>query len=289
VTALSYHGSDHREDGSSGALPRIPQASSSASPFLCGQVGAGRSLDPLCNDTINEEDSMSRLQLSARLALALPLIVSMAGCAAGDQLVGSPSVAFSREISVTRGGVEGLRQDIADLRAVPSGVRIGTSIGASISPAELASELEAQLGALSGTATAPTFPGRAASPSPGSPRFDYEDPADVGGQTAAYPSGTDSRGYRYESVFAYTSCSSWTGIIARVEPRGTLNNFATGAVIGPLGIGSGSMVNYASTSQQMGIIYPERVSVSVRTTHTCEIRDSTGQFPFKYTYGFTVI
>jgi hypothetical protein len=125
--------------------------------------------------------------------------------------------------------------------------------------------------------------------SPVGPRFDYPDPADVGGQTSTQPAGTDSQGFKYESTFAYTSCSQWSGVNARVDPAGFLDDFATGSYIGALIFMRRSSWSYVSISQQQGIRYSGQVGVHVTTTHTCEIPDSNGEFPYKTTNGFTVI
>ena len=219
-----------------------------------------------------------------RALTSIACILASAACSGSDRVSAPPAIAVSEAHTITRSGIEGLRQDIAWMRSLPNDTRFGTSAG-SVSRDAAASELQRQIEALTHPAMSSA---RSLSLSPDGPRFDYISYGDVGGQTYVSPAGTDAQGYKYETTYAFTSCSQSSTTVAGVDPKGTLTDFATGAYIGPLFFYPKTGVQYVSEFSTQGILTPSLVYVEVETKHTCQI-GALNDWPYKVTRGYVVI
>ena len=227
---------------------------------------------------------MSHQRLLLRVTLAITSIVSLSACSASERLSEAPVIAISEASTVTTSGVEGLRQDIAWMRSLPSDAIFSTTAGP-VSRNDAVSELTSQLETLTHSKT---LPARSMSLSPNGPAFDYISYGDVGGQTYVSPAGTDAQGYKYETTYAFTSCTQSSTTVAEVDPRGTMTDFATGAYIGSLFLYPQTGVRYVSERSTQGILTTRLVWVQVDTKHTCQVGERDN-WPYKPTQGHAVI
>lgn len=227
---------------------------------------------------------MSHPRLLFRLTLAITCIVSLSACSAGERLSGAPAVALSEASTVTTSGLDGLRQDIAWMRSLPSGAQFSTAAGP-VSRDDAVSELTSQLERL---IHPKALSARSVSSSPNSPDFDYISYGDVNGQTYVSPAGTDALGYKYETTYTFTSCSQSSTTVAAVDPKGTLTDFATGATIGSLFLFPKTAVQYVAERSTQGILTTRLVYVQVDTKHTCQV-GAQNDWPYKPTRGFAFI
>jgi hypothetical protein len=227
---------------------------------------------------------MSNSRLLRGLTAAIGCILASAACSGSDRVSAPPAIAVSDARTLTRSGIEGLRQDIAWMRSLPSDTRFGTSGGA-VSRDGAASELQRQLETLTHPATSAA---RSLSLSPDGPRFDYISYGDVGGQTYVASAGTDAQGYKYETTYTFTSCTQSSTTVAEVDPMGTLTDFLTGSYIGPLFFYPKTGVQYVSELSTQGILTDRVVYVAVDTKHTCHAVAPDGS-PYKTTHGYAFI
>lgn len=227
---------------------------------------------------------MSHPTLLFRLTLASTCIVSLSACSASERLSEAPAIAISEASTVTASGVDGLRQDIAWMRSLPSDARFSTANGP-VSRNDAVSQLTRQLETLTHSKTPSA---RSVSLSPNGPAFDYISYGDVGGQTYVSAAGTDAQGYKYETTYAFTSCTQSSTTVAEVDPQGTLTDFATGAYIGSLFLYPQTAVRYVSERGTQGILTTRLVWVQVNTKHTCQVGEERN-WPYKPTEGHAVI
>lgn len=276
-----------------GARVGQPRSASSEAIPSPNELGSHTAQEPVDGDewpaalrvhTTEETGTMSNPRLPLGLTPAIACILFTAACSGSDRLSAPPAIAVSDARTIVRSGVEGLRQDIAWMRSLPSDTRFGTSAGP-VSRDGAVSELQRQLETL----THPTsLSARSVSPSPDKPRFDYISYGDVGGQTYVSPAGTDAQGYKYETTYTFTSCSQSSITVAEVEPQGTLRDFVTGTYIGPLFFYPKTGVQYVSELSTQGILTTRLVYVEVETKHTCQL-GGMGDWPYKLTRGYAVI
>lgn len=227
---------------------------------------------------------MSHPTLRFMLTLAITCTLLLSACSTSERLSEAPAIAISEASTVTSSGIEGLRQDIAWMRSLPSDAKFSTSAGP-VSRDDALSGLTSQLETLLHPRTSP---GRSLSLSPNSPSFDYISYGDVGGQTYVSPAGTDAQGFKYETTYAFTSCTQNSTTVAGVDPRGTLSDFETGAYIGSLFLYPQTAVRYVSERGTQGILTTRLVWVQVNTKHTCQVGDRDN-WPYKPTEGHAVI
>jgi hypothetical protein len=241
---------------------------------------------------------MSPHKLKVTLPLLLGCAMSLSSCAMRDSV--APEAAAPGELSVgpveTRGGVDGLRADLAWARSIARSapgerrITIGGAGARDVSIDELVARLQGELGVAEGRTTPHSTAAAArAALSPGSsPAFDYLSFGDVGGATSIYSSGGPP-GVRTVTVYAYTSCYLQPSMtVADLKSLVNVNDFATGArLLVDWPFYAPSSPSYTSASLPMRWGPGPAISVWARSTHTCE-KGPRGDWPFVPSSAYTV-
>jgi len=225
---------------------------------------------------------MSYEKRPSKIVLVIACALGFAACNSEERLLQPPHSSTVTGPTISRGGIEGLKQDIASARSLPQDTKIGTPTGV-ISRDEFVSGLEAQLRQMLVQSGSPTH-----DLVPSFRRFDVS-PGDVGGSGAMYGTGTDAQGYRWAKDWAYTQCNQGSGVVAKIELSAAWYRWDNGQLIGPWIMWSptNSAPNYASNSAEQGI-QGDTVRAQAHNKHTCEIGDPQ-DYPYKYSDPFVVI
>jgi hypothetical protein len=238
---------------------------------------------------------MSSYTMKVARPLLLAFVVS--SCTASESV--APEAAHTDAVSigrvVNRGGIEGLRADLAWARSVAGDlenrkrIRIGTANGRDVSIDQLVAGLENQLGLADAGAMVPApSEGRLGALSPtASPSFDYLSFGDVGGATTIYSSGGPP-GFRNITVYAYTTCYRQPSMtIADLKGVININDFATNAPrILDWPYRGDPTPSYTSTSVPMQWSGPA-LNIRARSTHTCQV-GPRGDWPYMNSGAYTI-